>query len=97
MRTIRVDALYVFVYDGFNFGNEKNLDESYGYWSKQEKSFASTKATKGQNHRELTNAEFHQFKERYGKGKDFAVFSTLHKSEEFSGKTFYYFKGACFN
>lgn len=97
MRTIKVDALYVFVYDGFNFGDEKDLSESYRFWSKQEKSFAMTNFADNKAYRELTNAEFHRFKERYGKGKDFAVFSALHKSEEFSGKTFYYLKGACFN
>ena len=75
--TIHVTGCSVFVYDVFNFEG----DDSYGYWSYEDMEFSNP--FRGSEKGHLTNTYFQEFRNRYGRGSDFCVFSRLHPVANF--------------
>lgn len=81
-RKISVNSLYFYVNDGFQFLGKYNLF----YWSKVNLDFSFYSLQ--ENYINLTNDNFHKFRQRLGKGRDYLVLSKLSKIKDFQGYTF---------
>ena len=75
--TIHVTGCSVFVYDTFNFEG----DGDYGYWSYEELKFIKRPWGNEKDH--LTDAYFRGFRNKYGTGNNFCVYSKLQSVNNF--------------
>ncbi|MDR2056138.1 MAG: DUF6402 family protein [Desulfovibrio sp.] len=86
--SVHVTQIAVFVHDVFNFDEEGGLGiNALGAWSCEGLSYIGTG---GDGHTGLENADFRNFRNKYGRGGDFLVLSLPHIVENFSGVRYEY-------
>lgn len=78
---IHLTEVAAYIYDGFNFSNEALL----GCWDCRSKKFTGINCFKGIL---LSNNIFKHFREEFGKGNDFMIFSDPKIVDEFKGLTY---------
>lgn len=90
VRSIKVEKLYAFVEDRFNFAEDNAVAEKVGlrYWSKEKLSFSIYKQKDDDSYVWLENASFRHFQETYNTGRDFEILSEFHQCDEFPGYFF---------
>lgn len=85
-KTIFVDKLYAYVQDLFNFENDYPFD-NLGYWNKKDKKFkhldVAFEIFDRDSYYNLNSDSFNEFREKYGKGQDFILYSKLRECPEF--------------
>ena len=79
---VTITELYTYVSDSFDFEGEQSL----GYWSIKNKDFSLIPHIN--NYQYIENDTFVRFKKNYNIGKDFKVFSNLHKVEGYPQTSF---------
>jgi len=84
---ITVTNVWVFVFDEFSFEGRQDL----GFWSCEDKAY-TIDPLKGlrPGYSNVTNADFRDYRERHGYGRDFMVASKLHEVEDFEGMSYTY-------
>ena len=85
VRSIKVEKLYAFVEDRFNFAEDNAIAEKIGlrYWSKEKLNFSVIQQENDDSYIWLGNASFRHFQKTYNTGRDFEVLSELHQCDEF--------------
>ncbi len=85
-KTIEVNKLYAYVQDLFNFENDYPFD-NLGFWNKKDKKFkhldVAFEIFDRDSYYNLNSDSFNEFREKYGKGQDFILYSELRECPEF--------------
>lgn len=83
IREITVTNLYFYIDDRFQFDGDYNLR----YWSRKKSDYNSNKID--DTYINLNNINFNNFREKFSKGRDFLVLSSLKKVDHTYNLKFY--------